>query len=292
MYDPILNAKDRLQTLINDASHAFSALESRPEVQIRDKIAENVLFTTDLFEALANVDFVQENCPEEINIKTELYATMEKVLPKTTPIFTSTSGLTVSAMACAFTHPERFAVAHPFNPPHLIPLVEIVGGPSTSQETIDFAMDFYKSIGKQPIHVKKEVPGHIANRLQSALFREIMHLIDDDVATIADIEKAMMYGPGLRWGVMGPSTLFHLGGGNGQGGGVEHFSKHIMKPMLGWYAQKDPVFDEELRAKWVQQTEKVVDSEGLGFGELCRKRDEGILEILKWQACRDNETQP
>lgn len=140
-------------------------------------------------------------------------------------------------------------------------------------------MEFYTSLGKKPIHLKREIPGHIANRLQSALFREILHLVENDVATVSDIETAMEYGPGLRWGVMGPSMLFHLGGG--KDGGAEYFSKHILSQMMGWCADETPVLGEELRGKWVSQTEGVVREEGEGFGELCKRRDEGIVGILR-----------
>src|SRR5437764_15301847 len=126
-------------------------------------------------------------------------------------------------------HPERVLVGHPFNPPHIIPLVEVVGGAKTSPEAIQQAMAFYASIGKKPIYLRKELPGHVGNRLQSALYREIMYLIQQGVLSVADADDAVSYGPGLRWGVMGPSLQWHVGGG---GGGIKHFMDHLREPLL------------------------------------------------------------
>ena len=125
-------------------------------------------------------------------------------------------------------HPERVLVGHPFNPPHIIPLVEVVGGTKTSPEAIQQALAFYASIGKKPIHLKKELPGHVGNRLQAALYKEIMYLIQHDVLSVEDADVAVSYGPGPRWGVMGPSLQWHLGGG---AGGIKHFMDHLMDPL-------------------------------------------------------------
>jgi 3-hydroxyacyl-CoA dehydrogenase len=124
--------------------------------------------------------------------------------------------------------PERCLIGHPFNPPHIIPLVEVVGGTKTSPAAIEQAMAFYASIGKRPILLRKEVPGHVANRLQSALYREVMYLIEQGVLSVADADDAVSWGPGLRWGVMGPSLQWHIGGG---AGGIQHFMDHLMDPM-------------------------------------------------------------
>jgi carnitine 3-dehydrogenase len=128
--------------------------------------------------------------------------------------------------------PERVLVGHPFNPPHIIPLVEVVGGTKTSPDAVQQAMTFYASIGKKPIHLRKEVPGHVANRLQSALYREVMYLIEQGVLSVEDADDAVSWGPGLRWGVMGPSLQWHLGGGSG---GIKHFMGHLMDPMAGMF---------------------------------------------------------
>jgi 3-hydroxyacyl-CoA dehydrogenase len=127
--------------------------------------------------------------------------------------------------------PERCVIGHPFNPPHVIPLVEVVGGAKTSPQTIERAMAFYSSIGKKPIRLFKALPGHVANRLQAALYKEVLYLIQQGVLSVADADVAVSYGPGPRWGVMGPSLQWHLGGGQG---GIHHFMEHIMGPMETW----------------------------------------------------------
>ncbi|KAK0120842.1 hypothetical protein ONS96_011043 [Cadophora gregata f. sp. sojae] len=283
VYDPNPLAEKTLRSIEAEASKVFASLETTSNKPTITCSSSTITFTTSLPTALLNADFVQENGPENLSIKSTLLTQIDALLPPNIPILTSTSGLTCSSLFPALQHPSRLAVGHPFNPPHLIPLVEVVGSPQTSPETIATAMAFYSSLGKKPIHLKREIPGHIANRLQAALFREILHLVESDVATVSDIETAMEYGPGLRWGVMGPSTLFHLGGGSGDaegnGGGAEHFSKHILRPMMGWCAEETPLLGEELREKWVRQTGEAVKGEE--FGELCRRRDEGIVGILK-----------
>src|SRR5207249_5826648 len=133
-------------------------------------------------------------------------------------------------MQSACQHPQRVLVGHPFNPPHIIPLVEVVGGAKTSPEAIEQAMRFYASIGKKPIHLRKELPGHVANRLQAALYREMLYLIEQGVLSVEDMDAAVCYGPGLRWGVMGQSLQWHLGGG---AGGIKHFMDHLMDPLQG-----------------------------------------------------------
>ncbi|KAG4424661.1 hypothetical protein IFR04_002194 [Cadophora malorum] len=280
VYDPNPLAERTLRTIEAEASKVFASLDQNNTSTTADEPSitpSPITFTTSLSTGLLNADFIQENGPENLSIKSTLLTQIDALLPPHIPILTSTSGLTCSSLSPALQHPSRLAVGHPFNPPHLIPLVEVVGSPQTSPETIATAMAFYTSLGKKPIHLQKEIPGHVANRLQAALFREILHLVENDVATVSDIETAMEYGPGLRWGVMGPSTLFHLGGGSE--GGAEHFSKHILRPMMGWCAEETPVLGEELREKWVRQTGEVVAKEE--FGGLCRRRDEGIVGILK-----------
>ena len=138
----------------------------------------------------------------------------------------------MSVMQSACKHPERCVIGHPFNPPHMVPLVEVVGGSKTSPEAVRRAIDFYASIGKKPIHLRKEVVGHVANRLQAAIYREVVNLIHLGVVDVADADTAVCWGPGLRWGVMGPSMLFHLGGGQG---GIQHFMEHLSGPVASWW---------------------------------------------------------
>src|SRR6201984_2791 len=161
----------------------------------------------------------------------KLFADMDDAAPLDSIIASSSSGITPSVMQSKAKHPERILVRHPFNPPHIVPLVEVVGGTKTSPEAIQQAISFYASIGKKPIHLHKELPGHVGNRLQGALYKEIMYLIQEGVLSVSDADDAVSYGSGLRWGVMGPSLQWHLGGGPG---GISAFMEHIMGPMETW----------------------------------------------------------
>ena len=158
----------------------------------------------------------------------KLFAHIDEATPVDSIIASSSSGITPSVIQSACKHPERVIVGHPFNPPHIVPLVEVVGGTKTSPEAIQQAMRFYASIGKKPIHLRKELPGHVANRLQAALYREMLYLIEQDVLSVEEADTAVSYGPGLRWGVMGQSLQWHLGGG---AGGIKHFMEQLMDPL-------------------------------------------------------------
>src|SRR6201988_1048582 len=173
-------------------------------------------FTAALPAAVRAVDLVQENGPERIDFKQELYQQLDELLPADVIIASSSSGLTMSEIqsACRL-HPERCVIGHPFNPPHLVPLVEIVGGRKTTEATIRRTIDFYTGLGKQAVRLRKEVPGHVANRLQAALAREVYYLVAEGVVSVTDVAKALCWGPGLRWGIMGNVLLNHLGGGQG-----------------------------------------------------------------------------
>src|ERR1700760_1814186 len=203
-------------------------------------------FTKDLPAAVKTADLVQENGPERIDFKKALYKQLDELLPADTLIASSSSGLTMSEIQSACErHPERCVIGHPFNPPHLIPLVEIVGGAKTSEDTIRRTAEFYTSLGKRTIRLNKEVPGHVANRLQAALWREVVHLVSEGVVSAADADTALCWGPGLRWGVMGPTLLFHLGGGQG---GIEHFFDQFTGPMTAWWGVLgNPKITPELR---------------------------------------------
>src|SRR5580658_3402022 len=191
-----------------------------------------VSFTTDLVTAVKDADLIQENGPERIEFKKKLYGQLDELLPAEVIIASSSSGLTMSEIqsACA-SHPERCVIGHPFNPPHLVPLVEIVGGAKTSEATIERVANFYTALGKRTVRLRKEVPGHVANRLQAALSREVYHLVSEGVVTAADADTALSWGPGLRWGIMGSLLLNHLGGGQG---GIEHFFEQFAGPMTAW----------------------------------------------------------
>jgi 3-hydroxyacyl-CoA dehydrogenase len=223
--DPAPNAGANLRKYVDEAWKDVTTLGLSPGAS-RDRL----VFTKDMNEALSKADFVQENGPERPDFKIKLFADMDEATPVDSLIASSSSGITPSVMQTKCRHPERIVIGHPFNPPHIIPLVEVVGGTKTSPDAIRQAMVFYAAIGKKPVYLKKELPGHVGNRLQAALYREIMSLIQQDVLSVEDADIAVSYGPGLRWGVMGPSLQWHLGGG---AGGIKHFMDHLMDPLVG-----------------------------------------------------------
>ncbi len=191
-------------------------------------------------------------------------------------IASSTSGFTVSDMQARMRHPERLVVGHPFNPPHLIPLVEVVGGGRTSEAAVDWAMAFYQAIGKHPIRILKETPGHLANRLQAALWREAVHLIAEGVASVADVDAAIAFGPGLRWAIMGPTLTFHLGGGTG---GMTHFLDHFGGFMeTRWRELGNPRLTPELARQLIDGV--AAEAGGRSVDELAAERDACLIDIL------------
>ncbi len=183
-------------------------------------------------EAVAGAQFAQESAPERTDAKRALFAALEDAMTPGAVLASSSSGLMMTDLARDLRTPERFAIGHPFNPPHLIPLVEVVGGERTAPETVAFCLEFYRHIGKHPIHLRKEAPGHLANRLQSALWREAVHAVADGVASVADVDAAIAYGPGLRWAMMGPHLTFHLAGGEG---GMANFMAHLGPANEVWW---------------------------------------------------------
>lgn len=177
----------------------------------QDASRERLRFTADLGDAVSGADFVQENGPERVELKIKLFAAMDAAAPAGAILASSSSGLTMSEIQSGCAHPDRCVIGHPFNPPYLIPLVEVVGGARTSADTIRRAMQFYVDCGKRPIHIRKEIQGHIANRLQAALWREAVHLVAEGAASVADVDAAVSWGPGLRWGGDGAEPDFSPG---------------------------------------------------------------------------------
>ena len=234
-------------------------------------------FTADLPATVRAADFVQENGPERIEFKKTLYRQLDELLPPDVIIASSSSGLTMSEIQsnCP-SHPERCVIGHPFNPPHLVPLVEIVGGVKTSEATIQRATEFYTGLGKQAVRLRKEVPGHVANRLQAALAREVYYLVAEDVVSVADVDKALCWGPGLRWGIMGQVLLNHLGGGQG---GIEHFFEQFTKPMTAWWKTLgSPELTPEVQRKLIAGLHSEVGSRSIS--DLEAQRDEILLGLL------------
>ncbi|MDB5553486.1 MAG: 3-hydroxyacyl-CoA dehydrogenase [Rhizobium sp.] len=267
------NAEATLKKFVETAWPALKRLGLSPEAS-----QSNLKFTADVAQALAGADLVQENGPERIDFKQKLYAQLDELLPPDVIIASSSSGLTMSEIQKgAASHPERCIIAHPFNPPHLIPLVEIVGGAQTSEATARRATEFYTSIGQRTVRLNKEMPGHVANRLQAALSREVYYLVNEGVVSAADADTALSWGPGLRWGVMGSLMLNHLGGGPG---GIEHFFQQFTGPMTAWWKTLgSPVLTPEVQKKLV---DSVHAEAGLrSIEELEAERDEALLGLIE-----------
>lgn len=265
-------------TLRKLVTNALPVLKSLGLQKSPSASADSIIFTTNLKEALQHADFVQENGPERLELKQKMFEEIASLVRSDVILATSSSGLTCSSIQSgmsASSNPSRVIVGHPFNPPHLIPLVEVVGGQQTSQDTIDKTMSFYNAMGKKAVHVKKEVVGHIANRLQAALMREMLSMLQNDTCSVSDIDDAMAYGPGLRWGIMGPNTLFHLAGGEY---GAQHMADHLLQPVTTWWTKEDPVLDDALKKKWVDSTMEAVGERK--FDDLVAQRDAELVHLL------------
>ncbi|MFD8594313.1 3-hydroxyacyl-CoA dehydrogenase NAD-binding domain-containing protein [Kitasatospora sp. NPDC059646] len=226
-------------TLFLTHGHEVVATDPAPGAERRLRAAVTadqgrLSFTPDLAEAVADAGFVQENGPERPELKDEVFAVLDAAAPAGTVLASSSSGLLPSRIqqACA-AHPERVLVGHPFNPPHLVPLVEVVPGARTSEAAVERAVDFYRGLGRRPIRLRRELPGHVANRLQAALWREAYSLVEQGAASVADIDTAIAHGPGLRWALLGPFLNQHLSGGPG---GIAHVLEHLGPPMEEWWA--------------------------------------------------------
>src|SRR5437660_2605399 len=270
--DPGPNAEANLRKYIDKAWNDLTNIGLSKGAS-RDRLT----FTTDMKEALSKADFVQENGPERPDFKMKLFADMDDAAPVDSIIASSSSGITPSVMQSKCKHPERVVVGHPFNPPHVIPLVEVVGGAKTSPEAIQRAMEFYASIGKKPIHLRKELPGHVANRLQAALYREMLYIIEQGILSVEETDAAVCYGPGLRWGVMGQSLQWHLGGGPG---GIRHFMDHLMDPLQGMMkALGTPNITPELKQKVVDGVMREAGDESVD--QLAQDENRVLIGLLK-----------
>ncbi|KWF72978.1 3-hydroxyacyl-CoA dehydrogenase [Burkholderia multivorans] len=242
-----------------------------------DAACARLTFDADLVRALDGVDFVQENGPERLDLKRALYRQMDDVLPAHVPIASSSSGLKMSDIQTACEqHPERCLIGHPFNPPHLIPLVELVGGEATDPAVIERAKAFYDALDKVTIVLNKEMAGHVANRLAAALFREVYHLVGEGVVSVADADKAVAWGPGLRWALMGQCLTYHLGGG---AGGIAHFLEHLSGPMTSWWNDLGtPSFDPDVDRKLIDGLRTIQGERSMQ--DLAAERDRLLVELI------------
>lgn len=246
----------------------------------QDASRTRLTFHDDLTAAVDGAVFVQENGPERVDVKRDLIARIDAAAPTDTLIATSSSGIRISDVQDAARHPERVLLGHPFNPPHLIPLVEVLGGRLTSPDAIERAMNFYSSIGKKPIHIRREVKGHIANRLQAALWREAIYLVEQGVASISDIDTTIAHGPGLRWALLGPFLNLHLSGGEG---GMTHALEHLGPPIEDWWSDLgDATLSPELNRALAAGVNEELGATDLG--EMVAQRDDVLLALLKLKA--------
>jgi 3-hydroxyacyl-CoA dehydrogenase len=269
--DPDPTAGERLADFVAGAWPALERLGLAPGAS-RDRLR----FEMDLSDALQGVDFVQENGPESLAEKRSIIGRISNEVPAEVIIASSSSGILISEIQDAAVHPERVVLGHPFNPPHLIPLVEVVGGRLTSPEVIAEALRFYRAIGKEPIHIKREMKGHLANRLQAALWREAIYLVAEGAATVADVDLAITEGPGLRWGLSGPFLNMQLSGGPR---GVHHYLEHLGDAIEDWWADLGEVrLDAALNARIAEGV--AAELSGRDPVALGRARDEAILNLL------------
>ena len=270
--DPAPEAEERLKAGV---ANAWPALE---RIGLSEEGSQSRLsFTTNLEEAVSEADFVQECAPEREDLKRELLARVDAAASPDVIVASSTSGFLPTSLQAECQHPERVVVGHPFNPVYLLPLVEVVGGVRTSPEVVERAMDFYRALGMRPLHVRKEVEGHLSDRLQEALWRENLHLIAEGVATPGELDEAIIYGPGLRWALMGVNLNFHLAGGEE---GMAHMLRQFGPALeLPWTKLEAPELTDDLIERMVEGTSE--QAAGRSTAELERRRDEFLVRLLE-----------
>ncbi|NED03109.1 L-carnitine dehydrogenase [Streptomyces sp. SID6648] len=271
-WDPAPDAAVRLRRLI---AAAWPALE---QLGLADGASQDRLtVTATLEEAVAEAQFVQESAPEKLDLKRDLLARLDAAAPAGTVIASSTSGYPMTDMQTEAAGPGRLVVGHPFNPPYLIPLVEVVGGERTDTAAVEWASRFYEVAGKSVITMDREVPGFIANRLQEALWREALHMVANGEATVAEIDASITEGPGLRWAVMGPMLTFALAGGEGgMAHMLDHFGPSLKSP---WTRLEAPELDRALYEAVVAGCDEAAD--GRSIADLVAERDRGVIDILR-----------
>ncbi len=278
VWDPRPEAEAYVRRYIADAWPAMSRLG-----MARNANPDAWRFHTTAEQAVADAEFIQENAPERLPIKRDLLARIDSALRPDAILASSTSGILMSDIQAGFRSAPRFAVGHPFNPPHLIPLVEVVAGRDTAPETVAWCLDFYKHIGKKPIHIRKEAAGHLANRLQAALWREAVSAVITGLATVEDVDTAISAGPGLRWAAMGPHMTFHLGGGEG---GIEHLLTQFKPAFETWWStMSTPDLNEDTCRQIIEGVH--AEANGRSMAELVAERDAVLLPLLELVSRRD-----
>lgn len=271
-WDPAPDGAARLSRLIEGAWPALTSLGLADGAS-----QDNLTFAASLADAVAEADFVQESAPEDLALKRKLLADIDAVTPPGVVVASSTSGYGMTEMQADAQTPERLVVGHPFNPPYLIPLVEVVGGERTAQWAVDWAAAFYRHVGKSVITMDRELPGFIANRLQEAMWREALHMVANGEATVEQIDLAITDGPGLRWPVQGPCLTFHLAGGEGgMAHMLDHFGPSLKSP---WTRLEAPELTPELRDRMVEGC--LTEAAGRSIADLIKERDRAIIAIQR-----------
>jgi len=269
--DPRPESRDYVERMIDEAWPILEAAD------LIAKPAGQLSFADNIEAAVAQADFVQENVPEREDLKIAIHQEISENVRADVVIASSSSGLLPSRLQSQCKHPERLLIGHPFAPVYLLPLVEVVGSEQTSSDAVSRAGAFYRSIGMRPLHVRREIEAYIADRLQESLYREALHLIDQGVATVAEIDAAVTGGPGLRWAFMGTFLAWHLGGGPG---GMRHTIEQFGPALeLPWSHMKAPELTDELKRRIVEGCED--ESGDRVFSEMERRRDRCLVEIQK-----------
>ena len=279
--DPASGAEQALRGTVAAQWTAMQQIGLSPGASL-----ERLRFAASPEDAVAEVDFIQENGPERLDVKRDLFRRLDEAAPTSSLLATSTSTITISEFqdACRH-HPERVVLGHPFNPPHLIPLVEVGGGKLTSEDAIERALAFYRAVGKHPIRLRREIKGHVANRLQAALWQEAFHLVSSGVASVADVDAAIAHGPGLRWSLLGPFLNLHLSGGEGGIGGL--FDKPLWQATEGmWRDLGSLSIDADLGKRVMAGVTDEIGARDLA--ELVRQRDEALVKLLKLKAASES----
>ncbi|MFD4015036.1 3-hydroxyacyl-CoA dehydrogenase NAD-binding domain-containing protein [Streptomyces albidoflavus] len=271
-WDPAPDAAQKLRRLVDAAWPALTSL-GLAEGASPDRLT----VTATLEQAVADAEFVQESAPEKLDLKRDLLTRLDAATPPGVVIASSTSGYPMTDMQTTAADPSRLVVGHPFNPPYLIPLVEVVGGEHTDPAAVAWAARFYEAAGKSVITMNNEVPGFIANRLQEALWREALHMVANGEATVRDIDLSITEGPGLRWAVMGPMLTFALAGGEGgMAHMLDHFGPSLKSP---WTRLEAPELDRELYDAVVAGCDEAAD--GRSIADLVAERDKGVIDVLR-----------
>ncbi|GAA1873392.1 3-hydroxyacyl-CoA dehydrogenase NAD-binding domain-containing protein [Brevibacterium marinum] len=282
-FDPAPGAEARLReqvsTFVGEAGAAAASAggDSSTAAAATTPSSDELTFAPSLAEAVADADFVQENGPERLEVKQAMLAEIDAAAPASAVIASSTSGFSPSQLnAHATKAPGRIIVGHPFNPAHLVPLVEVVPSTGTSATVVDRALEVYRAIGKKPILVRAELPGHVANRLQAAMWQEAYSLVDRGVVSVTDIDTAISSGPGLRWAILGPLAQQSLSGG---AGGMRHVLDHLGPPQEVWMHDLEQVhLGEDLKEKLISGVDEELD--GRDPAVLAKQRDDMLLEII------------